>query len=829
MEEIRTIEENPVEEIDTLEESIQTIIIGVESLDGQTGNLTTKTINGQAILGEGNIETATASDIASAVAVEKSAREEADAGLQTAINGKQDALTQTQLSAVNSGIDSTKVAQIATNAGNIADIDAVIPNQASSSNQLADRNFVNSSISTNTANYISNNGEPFTSVEQLEAYSGVVTNNDYAFVVGTDSAGNVTYTRYKYNSTTGEWAEEYVLNNSSFTSDQWATINSGITSGDVTKLAGIQAGAQVNTIESISVNGTPITPDVNKNVAITTASYTAGAGLTLEGNEFSVTEPAPAGYFSDTNATVSGEGTDITLNNTSSSVLKDYQLKGDTKQTTYTGKNKLSNNETSWSFSTADGRISSTAGRYAQWGSITGGQTYTASRKEVGGSSYYIIAFFDSEPAVGSTALSFKRADAYATSLSITDDAPASATYAVVFYGSALSDEGQLEAGSTATSYEPYVGGLPSPSPDYPEPISVVTGDQTVKVTGKNLFSGNYSQFNNQGGTGSTYDYFQLPSDSDYTLTLIAKNAIGVQSPNKFIGFSSNGGSSSGTLWAWSASSTATAGQKFTVWNKSSNVNRLYVSMYPNNETTFNWFVNNFDIQLELGSTATAYEPYQGYSYTISLGALELAKIGTYQDYIYKSAGNWYKHTAISKVTYDGSEAWSKVNLAFQTTATSDKSATSGAFSDYFTFFPTQSGITQGIPNGQFGWNTTKVPTFRYDSCADASAFKTWLSTHNTTVYYLLDTATDTQITDTALIAQLEALWNARSVSGQTIISNSAVSPNLAGILTVDAFKNNLVGTNAGYTEEIARLQAEMNSSLANIETALHTINNGGN
>ena len=64
--------------------------------------------------------------------------------------------------------------------------------------------------------------------------------------MGTDAAGNTTYTRYKYNATTGEWAEEYVLNNSSFTSDQWAAINSGITSDGVTKLGGIESGAEVN-------------------------------------------------------------------------------------------------------------------------------------------------------------------------------------------------------------------------------------------------------------------------------------------------------------------------------------------------------------------------------------------------------------------------------------------------------------------------------------------------------------------------------------------------------------------------------------------------------
>ena len=98
--------------------------------------------------------------------------------------------------------------------------------------------FVNSSIETNTANYISNNGEPFTSVEQLEAYSGPVTNNDYAFVTGTDSEGNTYYDRYKatVSGETVTWALEYRLNNSSFTAAQWSAINSGITSALVAKI-----------------------------------------------------------------------------------------------------------------------------------------------------------------------------------------------------------------------------------------------------------------------------------------------------------------------------------------------------------------------------------------------------------------------------------------------------------------------------------------------------------------------------------------------------------------------------------------------------------------
>lgn len=98
--------------------------------------------------------------------------------------------------------------------------------------------FVNSSIATNTANYISNNGNPFTSVEQLNAYIGTVTNNDYAFVNGFDSDGNTYYDRYKatVNGSSVTWSLEYRLNNSSFTAAQWSAINSGITSALVDKI-----------------------------------------------------------------------------------------------------------------------------------------------------------------------------------------------------------------------------------------------------------------------------------------------------------------------------------------------------------------------------------------------------------------------------------------------------------------------------------------------------------------------------------------------------------------------------------------------------------------
>lgn len=44
----------------------------------------------------------------------------------------------------------------------------------------------------------------------------------------------------------------------------------------------------------------------------------------------------------------------------------------------------------------------------------------------------------------------------------------------------------QIEKGSTATTYEPYTGGIPSPNPDYPQEIKSVV-NPTIKICGKNL------------------------------------------------------------------------------------------------------------------------------------------------------------------------------------------------------------------------------------------------------------------------------------------------------------------------------------------------------
>lgn len=110
-------------------------------------------------------------------------------------------------------------------------ISALIPQAATADNQLADKEFVNSSIATATATFRGT----FATLAALEATPA--DRNDYAFWAHKDEDGNTCYDKYTY--TGSEWKFEYRLNNSSFTAAQWGAINSGITGALVTKLSGI--------------------------------------------------------------------------------------------------------------------------------------------------------------------------------------------------------------------------------------------------------------------------------------------------------------------------------------------------------------------------------------------------------------------------------------------------------------------------------------------------------------------------------------------------------------------------------------------------------------
>ena len=235
--------------------------------------------------------------------------------------------------------------------------------------------------------------------------------------------------------------------------------------------------------------------------------------------------------------------------------------------------------------------------------------------------------------------------------------------------------------------------------------------------------------------------------------------------------------------------------------------------------------INNLTIHpmFEKSATVTPYEPYVGgvpspnpsypqqiktvtgtqtvsindIDYPIDLGTIELCKLGTYQDYIYKDGDDWKVHKATAKAIFNGSESWFKSGSStsdylYAALVTTDMGIAydgkASALMDEFTFMPTTAGDRN---SGRFNlYNGTTVVqniTCSMDTSVTSTPeeFKTWLSTHPATLYYPLYIATDTTITDATLIAQLEAVRTAALSTGSNTISNTATGTNLAGDLEI--------------------------------------------
>ena len=141
----------------------------------------------------------------------------------------------------------------------INSIEVLIPSAATSSNQLADKDYVNDGINSVTAYYITKNaqGDQWATRAELFAattfYSGwvvrVPTKNDYTIVLSDENHDNAT-TRYIYNS---GWEYQYTVNETALTQAQLDALNSWITSGKVSTYDWYASGKQ----DALTLPATP--------------------------------------------------------------------------------------------------------------------------------------------------------------------------------------------------------------------------------------------------------------------------------------------------------------------------------------------------------------------------------------------------------------------------------------------------------------------------------------------------------------------------------------------------------------------------------------------
>lgn len=185
--------------------------------------------------------------------------------------------------------------------------------------------------------------------------------------------------------------------------------------------------------------------------------------------------------------------------------------------------------------------------------------------------------------------------------------------------------------------------------------------------------------------------------------------------------------------------------------------------------------------------TVTLSDGVDSSDYTINLGSIELCKIGDYQDYIYKN-GDWYIHRAIGKTNLNGTESWTSqtsntgymYRLTLSGVASNPAAQVANLRSDYFT--PANGQQIYNVTTGGYMAQLTVANYVRFnigDTTDKLTDFKNWLSANRPVLYYALATPTDTQIADTALIAQLNAVHQFLTRYGY----NATVSGNLPMII----------------------------------------------
>jgi hypothetical protein len=162
-----------------------------------------------------------------------------------------DLTSSAQQQALNSGINSTLVAQISTNQSDISTIQGKIPSAASTTNQLADKQFVNDAIQTNSAHFRGNWAtwaDVPTDVNDYPADDDgnkTPTTNDYMVVQNaSDYTGDTlegswqfTYTGVWATNGKSGWQPRFQINETPFTQAQLDAINSGATTTNIGQIS----------------------------------------------------------------------------------------------------------------------------------------------------------------------------------------------------------------------------------------------------------------------------------------------------------------------------------------------------------------------------------------------------------------------------------------------------------------------------------------------------------------------------------------------------------------------------------------------------------------
>lgn len=325
----------------------------------------------------------------------------------------------------------------------------------------------------------------------------------------------------------------------------------------------------------------------------------------------------------------------------------------------------------------------------------------------------------------------------------------------------------QIEKGSTATDYQPYQS-------------------QSYKINlGKNLFNGIYEKAFIGGSAGNGY----LPSNNTRsavipcypnTVYTITKGA----STSRFIyGDYPTRPVASDTNTIRLKNRQSLGQQSDTTATITTSPDARYMVVYVSNTS------EEPQLQVEVGNTATPYASY--------FEPIELCKIGDYQDYIYKNGDDWYIHKEIGKSILNSSFTWEKSPSVVLVDRYRSLGIPARAFNQTSVFCCSSHNL--GINANDSDAGKLGVSS-RYSAngglffalplgiAGTVEDFGEWLDENEPIAYYVLIETSETKITNSSLVTQLEALLGADTYDEKTFIKVSATDPNLPALLKVEAY-----------------------------------------
>ena len=321
----------------------------------------------------------------------------------------------------------------------------------------------------------------------------------------------------------------------------------------------------------------------------------------------------------------------------------------------------------------------------------------------------------------------------------------------------------QVEKGSTATSYEPYVGGIASPNPDYPQEVKTVSGiGNLFDKDNANILNANLNVTNIGASSNAKTLYIQCKPNTTYTISKIQSSRFRVAttavlpaingSVSQFSGYETD----SNTTYTITTNSTA---------------NYLCIYYYLTGTDTLTEQEILDSIQIEKCSTAHQYVPYghwlpikvansndtsaQDYQEQTTLidlnkynsnneiiGNYELCSIGENKDLLTIKDSSAIITKNIDKIILNGSESYTQVNVVednimYRTTNAIFVGLPNNTTNYITNYFSTNTASYSSSTIGSYIYNNQ----FRMRVPSSVTNIKTWLATHNTNIYYKLSTS----------------------------------------------------------------------------------------